>query len=295
MSDRPKEPTSRFGGHSMVAPLRSVLVRPPDESFSVADPAAWHYRATPDLARAQAQHETFVGLLEQCARVVVHDRALPGRADSVFVHDPALVTDRGSIELRMGKPQRRGEEAALVDALERAGVPRDFALVGDACVEGGDLVWLDEHTLAVGLGFRTNAAGLRQLGQGLEGLGVELVEVHLPVAEGPEACLHLQSLISLVDTSTAVVFSPFMAVPLYRELLERGYRLIEVDAQEFGTLGANVLALEPGLCIAVDGNPVTRRRLERAGVEVRTFEAGEICLLAEGGPTCLTRAIWREC
>ena len=290
-----KGQSNRFGGHSMVAPLRRVMVRSPDSAFAVADPDEWHYRAAPDLSLAQAQHGSLVSILEELGiEVTRHDRPLPELADSLFVHDPALVTDGGTIKLRMGKPQRRGEETPLVAALEGAGVPNSFSLAGEACAEGGDLLWLDETTLAVGLGFRTNRAGLKQLEQGLENLGVSVLPVELPVGDGPDSCLHLQSLISLLDSSKALVFSRLLPVSFYRELLERDFRLIEVDAQELATLGANVLALEPGLCVAVDGNPVTRRRLERAGVEVRAFAADAICLLAEGGPTCLTRPIWRE-
>jgi N-dimethylarginine dimethylaminohydrolase len=205
-----------------------------------------------------------------------------------------LITDRGAVLLRMGKALRRGEEEALGRRLEEIGVPTFAALHGDATAEGGDLLWLDPHTLAAGQGFRTNAEGLRQLREILAPLGVEVIPVELPYFGGPEACLHLLSLISLVDHDLAVVYPSLLAVPFWRLLRDRGIRLIEVPEEEFATQGPNVLALAPRQLLMLDGNPVTRRRLEGAGCEVATYRGREISLKAEGGPTCLTRPVWRE-
>ncbi|MDX2121550.1 MAG: arginine deiminase family protein, partial [Gemmatimonadota bacterium] len=176
-----------FGAQSMVAPLRRVLVRSPDAAFGAADPARWHYTATPDLTRARDEHAAFVALLDAAgAGIIRHDAPLTDRADAIYVHDPALVTDRGAILLRMGKPLRRGEEEAVGAALEAAGVPVVARLSGGALAEGGDCLWLDERTLAVGLGFRTNAEGLRQI-QAALGAAVEVVPVQLPYDQGPVA------------------------------------------------------------------------------------------------------------
>ena len=174
------------------------------------------------------------------------------------------------------------------------GVPVLATLEGTALAEGGDMLWLDHDTLAVGLGFRTNAEGVRQLREVLAPLGISVISVDLPYATGPEACLHLLSLISLVDHDLAVVYPPLLAVPFWQELRRRAIRLIEVPEQEFATMGTNVLALAPGECLMLEGNPITRRRLEQAGCEVRTYRGNEISLKAEGGPTCLTRPILRE-
>ncbi len=283
-----------YGGHSMVAPLRRVLVKRPDEHFAVDDPVPWHYGGRPDLQSALEEHGAFVALLrQQGVEVFFHDEPQHGRADAIFVHDPALVTDAGAVILRPGKRLREGEEVAITRRLESLGVPVAYALQGEARADGGDLVWLDEEALAVGLGFRTNAEGLRQLGEALGPLGVKVIPVELPYHQGPDACLHLMSLISPVDYRTAVVYLPFLSVPFWRELRARGYRLVEVPPEEWETLGPNVLALAPGRCVMLEGNPVTRRRLEAAGCEVFTFRGQEICLKAEGGPTCLTLPILR--
>jgi N-dimethylarginine dimethylaminohydrolase len=146
----------------------------------------------------------------------------------------------------------------------------------------------------VGQGFRTNEEGLRQLREALEPLGVTLIPVSLPYYGGPDACLHLMSLISLVDYDAAVIYPPLVPVPFWKYLTDRGFTFIEVPETEFESMGTNVLALAPGKCLMLEGNPITRRRLEEAGCEVFTYKGNEISLKAEGGPTCLTRPILRS-
>ena len=288
------EETRAYGSQSMVASLRRVLVKRPDEAFGAADPAVWHYTSRPDLEAARREHDALTGILRAAgAEVVDHPEPQPERADSIYVFDPALVTDRGAVLLRMGKALRRGEEEALGRRFAALGIPILAALGGEATAEGGDLLWLDHDTLAVGQGFRTNAEGLRQLREALGGLGAAVVPVELPYFTGPAACLHLLSLISLVDHDLAVVYPPLLSVPFWSLLRERGFRLVEVPAEEFPTQGPNVLALAPGKALMLEGNPVTQRRLEAAGCEVITYCGREISWKAEGGPTCLTRPLWR--
>jgi dimethylargininase len=285
----------RYGSQSMIGPLRTVLVKRPDESFAVEDPVAWHYTGRPNLALARQEHDALVALLREAgAEVITHDEPQPDHADAIFVFDPALLTDQGAIILSMGKAQRRGEEAAMARRLEELGVPVLSALGGEARAEGGDLLWLDHETLAVGQGFRTNAAGLHQLREVLAGIGVTVIPVELPYYSGPESCLHLLSLISIVAEHVAVVYPPLLSVPFWQELQRRNFRLIEVSDAEFATMGPNVLALAPGRCLMLEGNPITRQLLEAAGCEVMTYRGNEISLKAEGGPTCLTRPILRE-
>lgn len=287
--------TQSFGTQNMVDPLQRVLVKRPDAAFGNADPARWNYTSRPNLEEARREHEALVEiLLSAGAEVIDHPEPQPDRADSIFVFDPALITDQGAVILRMGKELRRGEEAALGRRLLEVGVPVLAELDGEATAEGGDLLWLDSRTLAVGQGFRTNAEGLRQLREILAGIGVEVLPVELPYFTGPVACLHLLSLISLVDHDLAVVYPSLLPVSFWKTLRDRGIRLVEVPDEEFPTMGPNVLALAPRRCLMLEGNPVTQRRLEEAGCEVLTYRGREISLKAEGGPTCLTRPIWRS-
>jgi len=287
--------SATFGCQSMVAPLRRVLVRRPGPEFATADPACWHYTASPDLEAARAEHDALVATLRAAgAEVLLHEADLPDHADAIFVHDPALVTARGAIILRMGKALRRGEEAAMAAVLAGHGVPTLARLDGEATAEGGDLLWLDEHTLVVGLGFRTNSEGLRQLELALDPLGVTTMAVDLPYDHGPQACLHLMSCISLVDHDLAVVYPPLVPVRLWQELEARGFSMVAVPHEELPTMGPNVLALAPRRCLMLEGNPVTRARLEDAGCEVATYRGQEISLKAEGAATCLTRPVLRS-
>lgn len=287
--------TSRFGGQSMVDPIRRILVRRPDESFAAADPERWNYTSRPDLATAQSEHDALVAVLRETgAEVIYHDEAQPDRADAIYVFDPVLMTDQGTVTLRMGKALRRGEERVLTRCLEDLGVPTRFALAGDALAEGGDLLWLDDSTLAVGLGFRTNREGLQQLRNGLAPSGIEVLSFDLPYFTGPRACLHLLSLISLVADDLAVIYPRLLPVPLWEELRRREFHLIEVPDEEFPTMGPNVLALAPRECLILEGNPVTQRRLEESSCTVHTYRGREISLKAEGGPTCLTRPVLRS-
>lgn len=284
-----------FGGQNMFQPLRRVLVKRPDQVFAVDDPERWHYLASPKLALAQEEHDALAETLRLSgAEVVYHAEPQPDRADAIYVFDPTLITDHGAVVLSMGKDLRRGEEEALSLRLQQLGVPILFSLEGEARAEGGDLLWLDERTLAAGIGFRTNHEGLRQLRAGLEPLGIEVLAFELPYFTGPDACLHLLSLISIVDHDLALVYPPLVSVPFWQELEARGFQLVVVPEEEFGTMGTNVLALGPRSCLVLEGNPVTRSRLEEAGCVVESYQGSEISLKCEGGPTCLTRPLLRQ-
>lgn len=284
-----------YGGHSMHRPLKRVVVRRPTAAFAVDDIAAWNYVSRPDLAVAQQEHDGLVGLLrDDGIEVTYHDAELPEHADSIFVYDPVWVTDRGVIELNLGKKLRNGEEEPLSKCLQDLGLPLLGKLEGEARADGGDLLWLDDKTLVAGQGFRTNRGGAERLRELLAPLGVEVLTAELPYFHGPKACLHLLSLISIVDDDLAVVYPPLFPVPLWQMLEARGFRKVEVPEEEFLTMAPNVLATAPGRCIMIEGNPVTRRRLEEAGCHVRTYRAQELSLKAEGGPTCLTRPVLRQ-
>lgn len=283
-----------FGSQSMVAPLTRVMVKRPDKHYCVQDPELWHYTGRPDLTTAQAEHDAFVALLRsEGVEVLYHADEQPGRADSIFVYDPAIVTDKGAIILRMGKQLRRGEEAAMEAALGAAGVPVYYRLSGKARAEGGDTLWIDEKTLALGQGYRTNAEAADQLRQALAEMGVDVITVPLPVWGGEDACLHLMSLISPVDEATAVVYKKLLPVPFLELLEERGYHLLDVSDQEFERMGTNVLAIRPGVVVMLEGNPRIKAELEQRGVRVLTYKGREISLKSEGGPTCLTRPLHR--
>ncbi len=292
LRDNTRMSNNAYGSQSMVAPLQQVLVRRPDASVGRADPARWHYAAPINLSEAQREHDAFVATLHEAGcEVIYHDVELPDHADAQFTHDPTLVCDAGAIILRMGKPLRRGEEAAQAEMYRKLGVPILATLTGEASGEGGDMLWIDHDTLVIGLGFRTNAEAVKQVRAALP--SVNVITADLAYDQGPDACLHLMSFISMLDDDLAVIYKPQMPVPFYQMLHKRGVQMVEVPAHEYITMGTNVLATAPREVLMLQGNPITRSRLEAAGCLVRTYKGDEISLKAEGGATCLTRPILR--
>lgn len=252
------------------------------------------YLGRPDLARAVTEYDRFVALLAQfdfdiCFLPRDDDVGL----DSTYARDASLVCDKGAILCNMGKTARRTEPNVQSATLRSLDIPIHGAITGEGRVEGGDVVWLDERSIAVGRGYRTNDEGIRQLGGLLQGCVDELIVVPLPHWRGPDDVFHLMSILSPIDHDLALVYSPLMPVPFRETLLARGIELVEVPDAEFETMGCNVLAVAPRRCIMLAGNPETRRRLEGARAEVYEFEGREICLKGGGGPTCLTRPLQR--
>lgn len=292
--------TARFGCRTMYGTLRRVLVKRPRDAFRDAAliDGQWNdlaFTGPPDLAKAESEFDRFLGILEEAGVEPLFLPADDGTGlDSIYTHDPVLVGPRGAIALRMGKAARRNEPAAAARFLESAGLPLVGAISGEGTVEGGDVTWVAERTVAVGEGYRTNAEGIRQLRTILGDSVDEVLAVSLPHWNGPRECLHLMSLLSPLDRDLLVVYPRLLPVPFLARLRDRGFGLVEVPDDEFETMGPNVLALGPRRCLVVEGNPRTRARLERMEVDVVSFPGEEICLKGSGGPTCLTRPILRD-
>jgi dimethylargininase len=271
--------------------LERVLVRRPLPE----DVAAWRdygWRAAPDPAAAQAEHEAFCGLLEAAGAEVVVSEHDPGNPDAIYTYDPTLVGSEGAVLLMPGKEGRRSEPRASVEALQAAGVPVAGAIELPATVEGGDTVWLDSHTLLVGIGYRTNPQSVAALESAFP--GVTVVTFDLPHWSGAGEVMHLMSFISPLDRDLALVYPRIAPTRLMWLLAERGISIVEVPDDEFESQGSNVLALGPRRALALEGNDETRRRLERAGVDVVTYRGDEISRKGDGGPTCLTRPLLRS-
>ena len=270
--------------------LERVLVRRPLPE----DRDAWRaygWRAAPDHARAAAEHEAFCLQLEAAgAEVIVSDHD-PGNPDAIYTYDPTLVTAGGAVLLRPGKDVRRGEPEATLAVLAEAGVPIVARLEDPACAEGGDTLWLDSSTLLVARGYRTNAVGVAGLRAAFP--DVEVVAFDLPHWTGPGHVLHLMSYISPLDRDLALVYPRLTPVRLLELLAERGVATVEVPDEEFESMGPNVLALGPRRALALEGNNLTRRRMEAAGVDVVVYQGDEISRKGDGGPTCLTRPLLR--
>lgn len=280
--------------------LTSLVVKSPREAFGSDRAIArqWrdlNFRAAPIFEQALAEHERLLDVIVSSGCEVLSLSAADGTGlDSIYTRDASIVAPKGVVLCRMGKSQRAEEPAAQGRAFESWGVPIAGAIRPPGQIEGGDVVWIDERTVAVGRGYRTNEDGIRQFRELLGDTIDELIVVPLPHWRGPADVFHLMSIISPVDRDLAVVYSPLMPVPFRDALRARGVSFVDVPDEEFESMGANVLAIAPRICIALDGNPRTRALLEAAGATVSVYAGREISLKGGGGPTCLTRPILRR-
>jgi N-dimethylarginine dimethylaminohydrolase len=292
-------PTLAFNGHSMVGPLQRVLVCPPRNAGWNDPPriSAWRdlgFHHAPDFEIAQSQHAGLVHELQSAgAEVIELPTADDLSLDAVYAHDASLPTDFGLVLMRPGKPNRVAEAQHQGSFCKPLGIPTLGAIAPHGTTEAGDIVWLNKKTLLIGHGYRTNTAGIHQLRALLAPKGIDALTAPLPYGAGPSACLHLMSLISMLDEQTVLVDLPWLAVETVELLKSRGFKFVEIDASERDTLACNVLALGEKRLLAIEENHNTNARLRHAGFDVRTFPASEICINGSGGPTCLTRPLLR--
>jgi len=293
-------PSDNFNGHSMTGELLRVMVcSPGNAGWNISGKAAaWRdlgFQHAPDFAAAQRQHEILCRLLSDCGAEVV---SLPPTKsltlDAVYAHDASLATDYGLVLMNLGKKNRVPEAQAHADFCGQLGIPvfGEIRLPGTS--ESGDMVWLDSEALLIGDGYRTNKAGIEQMRSLLSAKDVEVLSAPLPYGPGPSACLHLMSLMSMLDERTILVDLPWLAVETVELLKARGFRLIEIECSERDTLACNVLSLGQKRLIAIEENAKTNQRMREAGFDMRTFPGSEICINGAGGPTCLTRPLLRK-
>lgn len=287
-------------GLSEYGRLRQVLMKHARDAF-VSDgytASQWkelNYSAQPDVARAIAEYETFQSIVAGSGAGIITlppDEALT--LDSIYTRDASILTPAGMVLCRMGKKARADEPGAQQREFRRQGFVVAGSIVPPGQLEGGDMIWLENRTLVVGLGARTNREGVRQLEAMLGDSVDHVIIVPLPDYTGQHDVMHLMSLISPVDVDLAVIYPRLLPDVLRQPLSDRGYRFVEVPDEEFESMGTNVLALGPRDCLMLDGNPQTRAALERAGARVQVYEGIEISLKGGGGPTCLTRPLQRE-
>lgn len=289
----------KFGGQSEVGKIQSILIKHPRDAFIsqkniVAQWKKLNYSSSPDYNRAVKEYDKFVDLLKKEVSEINH---LPSSdktgLDSIYTRDSLIITQRGAILCNMGKKERQDEPAVCGDFLSQLGIPILGTISGEGRLEGGDVIWLDEATLVVGQGYRTNEAGIRQLKELTAELTQEFVVVSLPHWRGPEGVLHLMSLLSPIDYNLAVAYSKLLPVPFRKWLINRGIGLLEVPDSEFEAMACNILTISPRRCIMLSGNPYTKRMLEDEGVQVWEYVGEEISKKGAGGPTCLTRPLFR--
>ncbi|WP_028464999.1 dimethylarginine dimethylaminohydrolase family protein [Nisaea denitrificans] len=279
--------------------IRRVLMKHAKDAFVSQEKLASEWRSLnyleePDFSKACAQSDTLADILIGlgCSVEWLGADETVG-IDSIYVRDNAITSDNGLVLCRMGKEARRPEPAAMAPGLKQAGVPVLGQIDGTGKIEGGDLIWLDGNVLCVADGYRTNAEGVRQLTEFLGDAVSEVITVPLPHWNGPGDVLHLMSFISPIAPDLALVYSRIMPVFFRNWLQERGIELVEVPDEEYDSMACNVLAVAPRVAVMLEGNPVTRQRLEKAGADMHLYDGSEISAKGCGGPTCLTRPLER--
>lgn len=263
-----------------------------------ADSDKWHYAKPLDQIYLQKQFDGFVDLVQaKGIEIIWFDDSADELADSVFTYDPSFVVGEGAVVLRPGKELRSAEAQLHRDFYQRENIPILGEIQAPGLIEGGDCLFVDASTIAVGRGFRTNQAGIDQFAAIVAPGGLTVEAYDLPYLHGPEACLHLLSVVSPLDDDLALVYAPLMPTALYQRMTEAGYTLLHAPAHEFEAsngLSLNVLATGPRECLAIAGFPDTQKLMTQAGCDVTVFEGDELCVPCEGGPTCLTRPLLRH-
>ncbi len=294
-----KSESAELTNHSEVGKIHSVFCKKAVDAFcdDVQVSKYWeilNFLGKPVVQKANEEHERFVSIISsQGAAVLYFPYDDTVNMDSIYCRDASIFTNMGVIVCNMGKAERYNEPVAQQKIFEATGIPVLGSIVFPGTVEGGDVAWINEYTLAVGLTYRTNRNGIRQLTELLSPMNVEVITVPLPHYKGPSDVFHLMSILSPVDKNLAVVYSPLMPIEFRNFLLTSGYELIEVPEEEFNSMGCNVLALAPRVCLMVDKNPITKAALEKAGCIVYVYEGDDISVKGGGGPTCLTRPVRR--
>ena len=285
--------------HSEYLKLASVYLKSAKNSFLSEEELSEHwetlqYLSKPNFKKSLEEYAAFQTFFrEKNISTCFFPINKKTKIDSIYCRDASIATDFGIIICNMGKQGRIHEPYAQLEAYKMNNINILGEIKFPGTLEGGDVAWLDQNTLAVGHTYRTNEEGISQLKGLLQPKGIEIIVVELPHYKGKSDVFHLMSILSPVDKNLAVVYSPLIPIKFRNELLERGFQLVEVPEQEFDSMGCNVLAVAPRDCLMVAGNPITRKLLEDAGASVHIYEGNEISVKGGGGPTCLTRPIDR--
>ena len=288
-----------FGCQDMTKPIKRILIKHPNSAYKTQaniDEQAknLNYFGTPNFEQSINDYNKFLNILKSF-NIEIHTLPADNKTslDSIYTHDPCLISNSGVILCSMGKQLRKSEPEMIANYFSSIGIPIAGEITPPGNLEGGDIVWIDDRTVAVGVGYRSNLEGINQL-KSILGSDVDtIIPVHLPHWTGPEDCLHLMSNVSPIDSNLFLVYSRLLPVSFRQYLLDRKIELIEVPDEEYDSMGCNVLAIAPKKVIMLSGNSITEQRLKDADVEVHTYDGSEISIKGAGGPTCLTRPFYR--
>ena len=296
MTQNPKGMQTIFNCNNMVDPIKKILLNHPKNSFFNQKKINSEFKElnffdAPDYKESLNEYEAFINILKSHnIKLYFLERNITNTIDSIYAHDPFVISNDGAIICNMGKKNRVSEIENVKIFLKNNDIPILGEISAPGKLEGGDIVWINKHNIAVGIGYRSNIEGAKQLGEILSG---SVKNIPLPHWNGPSDCLHLMSNLSPIDSNLFLIYSRLLPVQFIQYLEENKIKLIEVPFEEYETMACNVLALAPREVIMIEGNPVTKKLLEKENVIVHTYKGSEISLKGAGGPTCLTKPLLR--
>ena len=299
MTQNPKGMQPIFNCNNMVDPIKKILLNHPKNSFFNQKKINSEFKElnffdAPDYKESLNEYEAFINILKSHnIKLYFLERNINNTIDSIYAHDPFVISNDGAIICNMGKKNRVSEIENVKIFLKNNDIPILGEISAPGKLEGGDIVWINKHNIAVGIGYRSNIEGAKQLGEILSGSVKNIIPVPLPHWNGPSDCLHLMSNMSPIDSNLFLIYSRLLPVQFIQYLEENKIKLIEVPFEEYETMACNVLALAPREVIMIEGNPVTKKLLEKENVTVHTYKGSEISLKGAGGPTCLTKPFLR--
>ena len=289
-----------FGAQNMVSSMKKVLMQKPQKHMARVNTKKWNYIFPINQNLINKNYNEFYSIIKESG-IEIFEMNLNDKnnelCDSVFTHDPSLVLNDGAIILNMGKKLRKKETLAHKKFYDSINIPIIGSIINDGIVEGGDCLWLNNRTLLVGESNRTNKKGINQLNKILKLLNIRLIHIKLPGIRNKNNCFHLMSIISMLDYDLAIGYSKLFPKDLKNILKEKKIKLLEMPEDEFiksKTLAVNVLTLSPRNIIMLNGYSKTFDLLYKADCKINLFSGDELCIKAEGGPTCLTRPILRD-
>ena len=289
-----------FNCNNMVDPIKKILLNHPKNAFFNQEKIDSEFKElnfsdAPDYNESLHEYEAFIDILKSHnIELYFLDGSNNNTIDSIYAHDPFIISNDGAIICNMGKNNRVSEIENIKIFLKNNDIPILGEISAPGKLEGGDIVWIDKHNIAVGIGYRSNIEGAKQLGEILSGIVKNVIPVPLPHWNGPRECLHLMSNLSPIDSNLFLVYSRLLPVQFIQYLEENKIELIEVAFKEYETMACNVLAIAPREVIMLEGNPITKKLLEKENVIVHTYKGSEISLKGAGGPTCLTKPLLRS-
>ena len=288
-----------FNCNNMIEPIKKIILKHPKAAFISQKKIneefnTLNFTEAPNFNESLNEYESFIKILDSFGIEKYFLKKNDSTSiDSIYTHDPLVITNKGVVLCNMGKLNRISESKAIKEFLIELKIPILVEITSPGKLEGGDIVWINKKTIAVGTGYRTNNEGIKQLKQILSNTVERIISVPLPHWNGPNDCLHLMSNLSPIDNDLFLIYSRLLPVQFLEQLQKYNIGLIDVPDKEYYTMGCNVLALAPRKVVMLKGNPITKKKLEAENVEVLTYKGTEISLKGSGGPTCLTKPFLR--